>query len=747
MEIRGLIGKVSKLDFNTDSKARGRYARMAVFVNLGRPLVSKILIKGNPQIIEYENLPIVSFKYGFYGHSKESCLSVVPPPKVIENEEASLNVTAAHALAGDSDYGPWMLVERRSRRGVTGGAKKGNSSKKGEILRSRFQSLADLEAVLSEEGNPKITQSDSQKKRKAPIITTNNDPLTGRKDIKRDSKKPHLALSVDKIGMSQTRAPRNIIFNDDRAARVVNVDLEPSAVLKATNPPSLGLKDQTHNTICVGSQQEPPGSAGPITECSKISNALNCLSPNLNGSTGHLIPGNSNLAFPLVVNSQNNLAAGQKQLESNQCQYTKSDHVVHYNPAFEENSFVNVEIKDGVLEAKNHSAIVFNNSRHLEHTVEKSENSPLAGANSSKLGFKRLNANGTNNKGGCKLNKTLKGPGNRFKNLENSRISFAVSMNKTAELIVSEMEGNSANESDRHLERNGKLPHLDRQISGNRADSIIAKMGWDKSHRVKTVGFSGGIWIGWNNSIDLKIVGNHLQFILASICSNLSSSPLLIAFVYGSPDKLKRKTLRNDLSHSLPWLVIGDFNTIVSSTDKKGGNIKGRRCQFFGEFMEKAQLHDLGFQGSPFTWHRGNLSECLDRAVGDSSLRKKESSIRDELENTLFHGEILWKQKSRCEWLKLGDHNTSYFHRRTVQRRNFNKITALRNEDGEWIYDSEALKAEAVNFFQNLYGENYSPCENIPPSVFPSLGTEDAGFFRRNVTNEEIKAALFDMAP
>ncbi|PPR85327.1 hypothetical protein GOBAR_AA35361 [Gossypium barbadense] len=35
VRFEGMIGKVTKLDFNTDSIARGQYARMAVFVNLG----------------------------------------------------------------------------------------------------------------------------------------------------------------------------------------------------------------------------------------------------------------------------------------------------------------------------------------------------------------------------------------------------------------------------------------------------------------------------------------------------------------------------------------------------------------------------------------------------------------------------------------------------------------------------------------------------------------------------------------
>ncbi|KAK5838811.1 hypothetical protein PVK06_007550 [Gossypium arboreum] len=39
-EIGRLIGKVAKLDFNTDNRLRGRFARMTVFINLDKPLTS-----------------------------------------------------------------------------------------------------------------------------------------------------------------------------------------------------------------------------------------------------------------------------------------------------------------------------------------------------------------------------------------------------------------------------------------------------------------------------------------------------------------------------------------------------------------------------------------------------------------------------------------------------------------------------------------------------------------------------------
>ncbi|MBA0670414.1 hypothetical protein Goklo_025405 [Gossypium klotzschianum] len=123
MEIGGLIGKVTKLDFNTDSRVRGRYARMAVFVNLGRPLISKILINGNPQRIEYENLPVVCFKCGRYGHTNETCLLSTPSLRVVEKGESSERATISTTAAGEGEYGPWMLVEQKSRRGNLEGRK------------------------------------------------------------------------------------------------------------------------------------------------------------------------------------------------------------------------------------------------------------------------------------------------------------------------------------------------------------------------------------------------------------------------------------------------------------------------------------------------------------------------------------------------------------------------------------------------------------------------------------------------
>lgn len=95
--------------------------------------------------------------------------------------------------------------------------------------------------------------------------------------------------------------------------------------------------------------------------------------------------------------------------------------------------------------------------------------------------------------------------------------------------------------------------------------------------------------------------------------------------------------------------------------------------------------------------------------------------FRQELKNVLHHKELLWKQKARCDWLHLRDRNTKFFHSCTLQRRKNNRIFAICNTDGDWIYDPETIKAKANIFFQKLYGEHPSDMGHLPSSKFPQL--------------------------
>ncbi|XP_040943158.1 uncharacterized protein [Gossypium hirsutum] len=166
---------------------------------------------------------------------------------------------------------------------------------------------------------------------------------------------------------------------------------------------------------------------------------------------------------------------------------------------------------------------------------------------------------------------------------------------------------------------------LENRVSGSKADRIIAKLGFQFLHRVEAIGYARGICIGWNKSVKVKILQNHPQFIITQVWHNSSSIPILIGFVYGSPNRQKRKDLWHELRATIPvgqtpWMVIGDFNAILSSDEKKGGLSNGKRCPRFGNFVDLSNLHDLGFKGPPFTCYRGHLFERLDHALGEDLL-------------------------------------------------------------------------------------------------------------------------------
>ncbi|MBA0788264.1 hypothetical protein Gotri_026714 [Gossypium trilobum] len=75
--VRGLVGKVAKVDFNTDGKIRGLLARMVNSLDLDRPLVFQVWVNGELQRVEYETLPTICFSCGKCGHLKEMCPSPV----------------------------------------------------------------------------------------------------------------------------------------------------------------------------------------------------------------------------------------------------------------------------------------------------------------------------------------------------------------------------------------------------------------------------------------------------------------------------------------------------------------------------------------------------------------------------------------------------------------------------------------------------------------------------------------------
>ncbi|CAN1188211.1 hypothetical protein LINPERHAP2_LOCUS39189 [Linum perenne] len=133
------------------------------------------------------------------------------------------------------------------------------------------------------------------------------------------------------------------------------------------------------------------------------------------------------------------------------------------------------------------------------------------------------------------------------------------------------------------------------------------------------VGFRGGIWMLWNDDeIRVNILSSSLQFIHAEVLWDNKKRCVISSF-YASPHLHCRRSLWREIHDissetSCVWLLPGDFNAMVDSSEKLGGvGFNGIQAREFRDCINYCSLIDLRFFDPKFTWFRLNLKERLDR--------------------------------------------------------------------------------------------------------------------------------------
>ncbi|XP_050231775.1 uncharacterized protein LOC126680661 [Mercurialis annua] len=146
-----MVGKVIRIDYCTESAERGKFARIAVEIDLMKPLVSHFSLDGRVQSVEYECLPRICFSCGKFGHTKEHCPETITPvaAKEIISEKTDVPIPDRDPVSSDPvanpKYGPWMIVGRRGKPRFDSNKSNHNNPGKSvsekESSGSRFQSL------------------------------------------------------------------------------------------------------------------------------------------------------------------------------------------------------------------------------------------------------------------------------------------------------------------------------------------------------------------------------------------------------------------------------------------------------------------------------------------------------------------------------------------------------------------------------------------------------------------------------
>ncbi|MCH80360.1 replication protein A 70 kDa dna-binding subunit, partial [Trifolium medium] len=312
-------------------------------------------------------------------------------------------------------------------------------------------------------------------------------------------------------------------------------------------------------------------------------------------------------------------------------------------------------------------------------------------------------------------------------------------------------------------------------------------------------GRGGGVAILWNNSLKCHITNYSLNHIDIEVVDEVRGNWRITGF-YGFPEGGRRRASWNFLrqlsqTSQLPWCIIGDFNDILSSDEKRGRTDRPDwLIHGFRDAVADAGLIDIEMSGYPFTWFKslgtsrafvhqqwnshadGTITQKLHNCANELSkwsaencqrtrkdiekFRRKLEVARNHVDETNIHyyneipkkldfllikDDLFWKQRAKTFWYRDGDLNTRFYHAAASTRKKKNQIAQLQDSHGNVCNDPEGLKEIAKDYFLNLFQQHNGERSTVLNAVSPSISLEDNDALTAPFTLAEFKEAIFAM--
>ncbi|XP_050238208.1 uncharacterized protein LOC126687695 [Mercurialis annua] len=217
-------------------------------------------------------------------------------------------------------------------------------------------------------------------------------------------------------------------------------------------------------------------------------------------------------------------------------------------------------------------------------------------------------------------------------------------------------------------------------------------------------------------------------FVTPSNMLTLNPSPMqFLIIVPSSPTCItasaRERIVLNSLTFGLSTLSLGKFLKINGAKVIMGTTCTNR------SILEKQQID-------------------IQRDPSNHLLIYEERAMAVHFRFLLSCEESFYKQKSRIQWLNLGDSNTKYFHNSVKQRRITNCIPLIKLEDGSIISSKEEIHKEITRFYSNLFRREDTTRSHIDSNRFRTgiTLTDDEGTNLQNIITEmEVKNAVFSI--
>ncbi|XP_075654883.1 uncharacterized protein LOC142625058 [Castanea sativa] len=272
-------------------------------------------------------------------------------------------------------------------------------------------------------------------------------------------------------------------------------------------------------------------------------------------------------------------------------------------------------------------------------------------------------------------------------------------------------------------------------------------LGFTEGLVVGSNGSKGGLALLWKKDAMVDVQNFGPWHIDTKVGGTDGTGRLRFTGFYGQPETSKREETwqileRLGSSNYLPWLCIGDYNEILSDDEKLGGNLRApKQMERFREWNKK----EFGHVGHQIKLLRNKLQ------VLEASPKHNMDNIQQvrlALNSWLDMEEVMWKQRSRNNYLNEGDRNTSFFHTKASNRKQRNWVQGLEDEDGLWQEGLDNIEHIATKYFSSLFTSSQpGDMAELLDALFPSVLDAMNQLLARDFQASEIALAVKQMHP
>ncbi|KAA3479889.1 reverse transcriptase [Gossypium australe] len=306
----------------------------------------------------------------------------------------------------------------------------------------------------------------------------------------------------------------------------------------------------------------------------------------------------------------------------------------------------------------------------------------------------------------------------------------------------------------RRLRNHGEYPWL---VLKRNVVYLERREGWKRFESLVDVGYSGN-WFTWERGnlpetniqerLDRGVATEEWSSLFPnSLIQHLPHSfsdhcPLLINITYRA-----RRLVNKNFKFEAWWVLEETFleevrriwenstGDLVSNLENMKGGLESWASQIRRNRKMKIEVLT------------SKLTTLLESDKSDENLVEL-IDTKIHLNFEIEKDECYWEQRARINLLKLGDRNTTFFHKQATKRRKLNLIYKMQFEDGRETKEIKEMEEIARSYFMKLFSagrqDNY---DKILSGIDWFILEEDNNKLKARYTKEEILEALSEMGP